>query len=98
MSTTAPTAEQITGRWIIRFAATRKQTGVIARRNWEDTGLTFGSQKVYEMPIHVCEENGTTLASARRIIEITGFKNVIPFVAWEFNENLEMTGNEFRFM
>lgn len=98
LNTVAPTAEQITGRWIIRFAGDRKQTGVITRRNWADTGLTFGDQKVYETPIHVCEENGTNLASARKIIEIAGFKNVSPLIGWEFDENLEMTSNEFKFM
>lgn len=82
------TAKDITnGSWIVRFTGKLRPTGVIAKRNWVETDMTIGSHKVYEAAISVSETNGTTLASAAKIIEVAGFRDVMPIVAWKIDEN-----------
>jgi hypothetical protein len=90
--TTARLADEITdGSWIVRFTGDRESTGMIAARSWVDTGLTLGSHTVYEAAVTIDREhNGTTLASAGKIITVMGFTNVIPLVAWRI-ENGEKT-------
>lgn len=98
MTTTTRIANQITnGHWIVRFAGTKRNTGTIARNGITPTGDHFGDQPVYDAPITVNQtHNGTTLASAARILGVAGYDDVICFTAWEYNPLTgETTGDRF---
>lgn len=94
---TPRTADNITsGHWIVRFAGTKRNTGMIARTGVTPTGDHFGGRPVFDAPCHISEQNGTTLASAKKIIEILGYDDVVCLVAWEFDRNTgETTGDRF---
>lgn len=97
-STASPTAEQITdGHWIVRFAGTKRPTGVIANRGIVATGEHFGDQPVYDAPIRISDVAcGTTLASAARILNVSGYDNVVCFTAWRYDPTSgETTGERF---
>lgn len=99
MSTAAPrTADQITdGHWIVRFAGTKRNTGIIAHSGITPTGDHFGDQPVYDAPVSISETyNDTTLASAKRIIGVAGYGDVICFTAWKYDPTTgETTGDRF---
>ncbi|MFZ2274737.1 hypothetical protein [Corynebacterium variabile] len=95
MSTTdTRTPEQITdGSWTVRFIGTPKSNSVIARRGWAEVNVPspFPGTKVYEANI-VIRPGRTTLASAKRILEIAHpVTDVMPVKAWKFNDQHEQT-------
>lgn len=98
MTTTPRTADQITdGHWIVRFAGTKRNTGVIARSGIAPTGDYFGDQPVYDAPCRISDAYcGTTLASAKRMIGVAGYDDVVCFTAWEYDPTTgETTGDRF---
>lgn len=88
------------GVWTVRFIGTPKANGVIARRNWAevDTPSPFPGTKIYEANV-VIRPDYTTLASAKKIIEIAHpVTDVMPVIAWKWNDDKTDTVDEFRFM
>lgn len=88
MNTDTRTPEDITnGDFTVRFIGTPKTPDVIARRGWVevDKPSPFPGTKVYEASITL-RPGRTTLASAKRIIEIAHpVTDVMPVIAWKFD-------------
>ena len=101
-STETRTPEEITeGTWRVRFVGRRENTGVIGgpRATLIATNEMTGME-VYEMGVSINKPiNGTTMASATRIIEIAGFSDVLPILARRVDGDTvidEFTFQQFR--